>query len=108
MILTGGESVDRCGCHRGLGTVSDSNDRLMRPVHRLTVNGIVVTLVTPPLQRWRVLNRKFTDSFKRRFHEEGVTSVSVVPTLLEFFEAERTCALSIGTIRRDWWSRHCY
>ncbi|HNA26711.1 MAG TPA: class I adenylate-forming enzyme family protein [Nitrospira sp.] len=64
----------------------DSNDRLMcvLPVHH--VNGIVVTLVTPLYCKGSVvLNRKFnTDSFWRRLHEEGVTSVSVVPTLLEF------------------------
>ncbi|CAE6730825.1 MAG: acyl--CoA ligase [Nitrospira sp.] len=62
------------------------NDRLMcvLPIHH--VNGIVVTLVTPLYCKGSVvLNRKFkTGSFWRRMHEEAVTSVSVVPTLLEF------------------------
>jgi long-chain acyl-CoA synthetase len=62
------------------------NDRLMcvLPVHH--VNGIVVTLITPFFCKGSlVLNRKFkTGSFWRRLHEEDVTSVSVVPTLLEF------------------------
>ena len=61
-------------------------DRLMcvLPVHH--VNGIVVTLMTPFYCKGSVvLNRKFkTGSFWRRLHEEQVTSVSVVPTLLEF------------------------
>ncbi|MBS0169972.1 MAG: acyl--CoA ligase [Nitrospira sp.] len=61
-------------------------DRLMcvLPVHH--VNGIVVTLVTPLFCKGSVvLNRKFkTGSFWRRLHEEAATSVSVVPTLLEF------------------------
>ena len=62
------------------------NDRLMcvLPIHH--VNGIVDTLVTPLYCKGSlVLNRKFkTGSFWRRLHEEAVTSVSVVPTLLEF------------------------
>ncbi|MBI4000754.1 MAG: acyl--CoA ligase [Nitrospira defluvii] len=62
------------------------NDRLMcvLPIHH--VNGIVVTLVTPFYCKGSVvLNRKFkAGSFWRRLHEEQVTSVSVVPTLLEF------------------------
>lgn len=62
------------------------NDRLMcvLPVHH--VNGIVVTLVTPFYCKGSVvLNRKFkSGSFWRRMHEEQVTCVSVVPTLLEF------------------------
>ncbi|MCC2642881.1 MAG: putative 2-succinylbenzoate--CoA ligase [Nitrospira sp.] len=61
-------------------------DRLMcvLPIHH--VNGIVVTLITPLYCRGSlVLNRKFkTGAFWRRLHEENVTSVSVVPTLLEF------------------------
>ncbi|MCI1280650.1 MAG: acyl--CoA ligase [Nitrospira sp.] len=61
-------------------------DRLMcvLPIHH--VNGIVVTLMTPFFCKGSVvLNRKFkTGSFWRRLHEERVTSVSVVPTLLEF------------------------
>lgn len=62
------------------------SDRLMcvLPIHH--VNGTVVTLVTPfYAQAGTVLNRKFkTVSFWRRIHEEGVTCVSVVPTLLEY------------------------
>jgi len=62
------------------------NDRVMcvLPIHH--VNGIVVTLITPLYCKGSlVLNRKFkTGSFWRRLHEEDVTSVSVVPTLLEF------------------------
>ncbi len=64
----------------------DLNSRLMcvLPIHH--VNGIVVTLVTPLYCRGSVvLNRKFrSGSFWRQMHEERVTSVSVVPTLLEF------------------------
>jgi long-chain acyl-CoA synthetase len=62
------------------------NDRLMcvLPIHH--VNGIVVTLVTPFYCKGStVLNRKFkSDTFWRRLHEDHVTCVSVVPTLLEF------------------------
>jgi long-chain acyl-CoA synthetase len=62
------------------------NDRLMcvLPIHH--VNGIVVTLVTPFYCKGStVLNRKFKSAnFWRRLHEDHVTSVSVVPTLLEF------------------------
>jgi long-chain acyl-CoA synthetase len=61
-------------------------DRLMcvLPIHH--VNGIVVTLVTPfYCGDSVVLNRKFKSGlFWRRVHEEQVTCVSVVPTLLEF------------------------
>ncbi len=61
-------------------------DRLMGvlPIHH--VNGIVVTAVTPLYCRGSlVLNRKFKSaSFWQRIHEEAVTCVSVVPTLLEF------------------------
>lgn len=61
-------------------------DRLMcvLPIHH--VNGIVVTLITPFYCRGStVLNRKFKSAtFWRRLHEEHVTCVSVVPTLLEF------------------------
>lgn len=61
-------------------------DRLMcvLPIHH--VNGIVVTLVTPFYCGGSlVLNRKFKSNlFWRRLHEEQVTCVSVVPTLLEF------------------------
>lgn len=62
------------------------HDRLMcvLPIHH--VNGIVVTLITPFYCKGSlVLNRKFkSGSFWRRMHEEQVTCVSVVPTLLEF------------------------
>ena len=62
------------------------NDRLMcvLPIHH--VNGIVVTLVTPFYCKGStVLNRKFkSDTFWKRLHEDHVTCVSVVPTLLEF------------------------
>jgi long-chain acyl-CoA synthetase len=61
-------------------------DRLMcvLPIHH--VNGIVVTLVTPFYCKGGiVLNRKFkAGAFWKRLHEEQVTCVSVVPTLLEF------------------------
>ena len=63
-----------------------SDDRLMcvLPIHH--VNGTVVTLVTPfYFGGGAVLNRKFkTAAFWRRIQDEGVTCVSVVPTLLEF------------------------
>ena len=62
------------------------NDRLMcvLPIHH--VNGIVATLLTPFYCKGSlVLNRKFKSAtFWRRLHEERVTCVSVVPTLLEF------------------------
>jgi long-chain acyl-CoA synthetase len=62
------------------------NDRLMcvLPIHH--VNGTVVTLLTPfHCKGSIVLNRKFKSAtFWRRLHEEQVTCVSVVPTLLEF------------------------
>lgn len=61
-------------------------DRLMcvLPLHH--VNGTVVTLVTPfYFKGSTVLNRKFkTGAFWRKLHDEQVTCVSVVPTLLEF------------------------
>jgi long-chain acyl-CoA synthetase len=64
----------------------DTKDRLMcvLPIHH--VNGTVVTLVTPFYCKGSVvLNRKFKSAtFWRRLHEEQVTCVSVVPTLLEF------------------------
>ncbi|MFO0698843.1 MAG: class I adenylate-forming enzyme family protein [Nitrospira sp.] len=63
-----------------------SDDRLMcvLPIHH--VNGTVVTLITPFYCKGSiVLNRKFKSAtFWRRVHDEGVTCVSVVPTLLEF------------------------
>ncbi len=54
------------------------------PIHH--VNGTVVTLITPFYCKGSiVLNRKFKSAtFWRRVHEERVTCVSVVPTLLEF------------------------
>jgi len=62
------------------------DDRLMcvLPIHH--VNGTVVTLVTPfYFGGGAVLNRKFkSTAFWRHIHDEGVTCVSVVPTLLEF------------------------
>lgn len=62
------------------------DDRLMcvLPIHH--VNGTVVTLVTPFYCKGSVvLHRKFRSaSFWRRLAEDGVTCVSVVPTLLEF------------------------
>jgi acyl-CoA synthetase (AMP-forming)/AMP-acid ligase II len=64
----------------------DANDRLMcvLPIHH--VNGTVVTLITPFYCKGSVvLNRKFkSTTFWRKLHEEQVTCVSVVPTLLEF------------------------
>ncbi|HEU4686551.1 MAG TPA: class I adenylate-forming enzyme family protein [Nitrospira sp.] len=61
-------------------------DRLMcvLPIHH--VNGTVVTLVTPFYCKGAVvLNRRFkSGTFWRRLHDEQVTAVSVVPTLLEF------------------------
>jgi long-chain acyl-CoA synthetase len=63
-----------------------ADDRLMcvLPIHH--VNGVVVTLLTPFYCKGGiVLNRKFkSTTFWRRLHEEQVTCVSVVPTLLEF------------------------
>jgi long-chain acyl-CoA synthetase len=63
-----------------------SHDRLMcvLPIHH--VNGTVATMVTPFYCKGAaVLNRKFKAStFWERLHQEGVTCVSVVPTLLEF------------------------
>jgi long-chain acyl-CoA synthetase len=63
-----------------------ADDRLMcvLPIHH--VNGTVVTLITPFYCKGSlVLNRKFKSAtFWRRVHEERVTCVSVVPTLLEF------------------------
>jgi long-chain acyl-CoA synthetase len=54
------------------------------PIHH--VNGTVVTLVTPFYCQGSVLlNRKFKSAtFWRLLHQERITLVSVVPTLLEF------------------------
>ena len=85
VILTVGNlliDADAIASWHGFGLT----DRLMcvLPVHH--VNGIVVTLITPLYCKGSlVVNRRFkTNSFWRRIHEEQVTSVSVVPTLLEF------------------------
>ncbi len=53
------------------------------PIHH--VNGIVVTLLTPFYGKGTsVLNRRFHPSqFWRQIQDEGVTGVSVVPTILE-------------------------
>jgi long-chain acyl-CoA synthetase len=63
-----------------------AGDRLMcvLPIHH--VNGTVVTLMTPFYCKGSVvLNRKFrSGTFWRKLHEETITCVSVVPTLLEF------------------------
>ncbi|MDC8447939.1 MAG: acyl--CoA ligase [Nitrospira sp.] len=63
---------------------ADARLMCVLPIHH--VNGIVVTLITPFYCKGRiVLNRKFKSAtFWRRLHEERVTCVSVVPTLLEF------------------------
>ncbi|HWF62270.1 MAG TPA: class I adenylate-forming enzyme family protein [Nitrospira sp.] len=63
---------------------ADARLMCVLPIHH--VNGIVVTLITPFYCRGSiVLNRKFKSAtFWRRLHEERVTCVSVVPTLLEF------------------------
>jgi long-chain acyl-CoA synthetase len=78
-LLTDADAI--AGWHR-----FGREDRLMcvLPIHH--VNGIVVTLVTPFYCGGSVvLNRKFKSSlFWRRVHEEQVTCVSVVPTVLEF------------------------
>jgi long-chain acyl-CoA synthetase len=78
-LLTDADAIAYCH-HFGV------NDRLMcvLPIHH--VNGIVVTLLTPfYCNASLVLNRKFKSAtFWRRLHEEHVTCVSVVPTLLEF------------------------
>jgi long-chain acyl-CoA synthetase len=74
--------ADGIATWHSLGT----QDRLMcvLPIHH--VNGTVVTLVTPFYCKGSVvLNRKFkTATFWRLLHNEQITLVSVVPTLLEF------------------------
>lgn len=54
------------------------------PIHH--VNGIIVTLITPfYVKGTAVLNRRFHSSaFWSRVQDQGVTCVSVVPTILEF------------------------
>ena len=102
VVLTGTNlliDADAISAWHGFGL----HDRLMcvLPVHH--VNGIVVTLVTPLYCKGSVvLNRKFhTGSFWRRIHEEAVTSVSVVPTLLEFLldADEDLAAYRLGRFR---------
>jgi len=63
---------------------ADSRLMCVLPIHH--VNGIVVTVITPFYCKGSIiLNRKFKSAaFWRRLHEERVTCVSVVPTLLEF------------------------
>ena len=63
---------------------ADSRLMCVLPIHH--VNGIVVTLITPFYCKGSViLNRKFKSAtFWPRVHDERVTCVSVVPTLLEF------------------------
>ena len=78
----------------------DREDRLMcvLPIHH--VNGTVVTLITPFYCRGAaVLNRRFKSAtFWRRLQDEGITCVSVVPTLLEFLlDAEE----DVGGYRLD-------
>lgn len=78
----------------------DANDRLMcvLPIHH--VNGTVVTLITPFYCKGSVvLNRKFkSTTFWRKLHDEQVTCVSVVPTLLEFLldANENLAAYTLG------------
>ena len=72
------------------------------PIHH--VNGTVVTLVTPFYCKGStVLNRKFkTGLFWRRLHEEHVTCVSVVPTLLEFIlDADEDISPTDSTALKD-------
>lgn len=68
------------------------------PIHH--VNGIVVTLLTPFYGKGTsVLNRRFHSSqFWRRIQDEGVTCVSVVPTILEILLEGAT---DISTYRLD-------
>ncbi|MEO8324761.1 MAG: class I adenylate-forming enzyme family protein [Nitrospirota bacterium] len=68
------------------------------PIHH--VNGIVVTLLTPMYGKGTsVLNRRFRQSrFWSRIQDEGVTCVSVVPTILEFLLEG---ASDIGKYRLD-------
>ncbi len=63
---------------------ADTRLMCVLPIHH--VNGTIVTLITPFYCKGGiVLNRKFKSAtFWRRLHEERVTCVSVVPTLLEF------------------------
>jgi long-chain acyl-CoA synthetase len=63
---------------------ADARLMCVLPIHH--VNGTVVTVITPFYCKGSiVLNRKFkSTTFWRRLHEERVTCVSVVPTILEF------------------------
>jgi long-chain acyl-CoA synthetase len=71
-------------------------DRLMcvLPIHH--VNGTVVTLITPFYFKGSVvLNRKFrSGAFWRKLEDEGITCVSVVPTLLEFLMDARETVMA--------------
>jgi len=66
------------------GFGNDARLMCVLPIHH--VNGTVVTLITPFYCKGSVvLTRRFrSGSFWRRLHDEHVTCVSVVPTLLEF------------------------
>src|SRR6185437_6161269 len=63
---------------------ADARLMCVLPIHH--VNGMVVTVITPFYCKGSiVLNRKFKSAtFWRRLHEERVTCVSVVTTILEF------------------------
>ncbi len=76
--------VDADGIAAWHGFVSEDRLMCVLPIHH--VNGTIVTLVTPFYFGGAViLNRKFKPAaFWKRIHEERVTCVSVVPTLLEF------------------------
>lgn len=75
---------DADGITRWHGFTGDDCLLNVLPIHH--VNGTIVTLVTPFYFRGTVvLNRRFSPRwFWRRIQDEGVTCVSVVPTLLEF------------------------
>jgi long-chain acyl-CoA synthetase len=64
------------------------------PIHH--VNGTVVTLITPFYFKGSVvLNRKFrSGAFWRKLEDEGITCVSVVPTLLEFLMDARETVMA--------------
>lgn len=76
--------VDAHGIARWHGLGKGHSLMCVLPIHH--VNGIVVTLLTPFYGKGTsVLNRRFRQSrFWNRIQDEGVTCVSVVPTILEF------------------------
>jgi long-chain acyl-CoA synthetase len=76
--------VDAHGIARWHGLETGHCLMCILPIHH--VNGIVVTLLTPMYGKGRtVLNRRFHPSiFWSLVQNEGVTCVSVVPTILEF------------------------